>query len=336
MDSGTENGDISKGKMGPTEVFKLSNTTTVFEIPGWIEHRHGVSALGDTGAKYSFMNYSYAERLGLPIQRQKVSKITIGSGNLISTAGTVTSRFRFRNEPEVYSIIFYLLPNCIHDVILGKAFLKGTNTFKSQFHQASRVVKRVIQGIFRRDFFYLGDSAPAFTGLLNGRPKSALADSGSSLLIMDGVYSRSLGLPISSEKEYCNRLRFADNSTAMTSGMIHGVRWEFGIGGDSEEHILEFHILENAPAAVILSDDFLFGTNAFSRYDCYLVDEDDEDEEAYFFAIDRDNNYRQQGKFRSFQSTSCKIMIDLRHRRFRYHPFVRGARSPRRSRRPHR
>ncbi|KAH9879415.1 hypothetical protein J1614_002855 [Plenodomus biglobosus] len=273
----------------------LSTTTTVSEIPGWIEDRHGVRALGDIGAKYNSMNYSYAERLGLLIQHQKVSKITIGSGNLISTAGTVTGRFRFQNEPEVYSILFNLLPNRIHDVILGKAFLKGTNTFKSQLHQASRVVKRVIQGVFRHEFFYLGDNALTFTGLLNGRPESALADSGSSLLIMDGAYARSLGLPISSETMYCNRLLFADNSTAMTSGMVHGVRWEFGVGGDSEEHIPDFHILENAPAAVIPSDDFLFGTNAFSRYDCYLVDEDEEDEEAYcFFAIDYNNNCRQK------------------------------------------
>jgi hypothetical protein len=45
------------------------------------------------------------------------------------------------------------------------------------------------------------------------------------------------------------------------------------VTGVSGEHDLDIHILKNAPAAVILSDDFLFGTNAFSKYDCYLLDE---------------------------------------------------------------
>jgi hypothetical protein len=62
------------------------------------------------------------------------------------------ARFRFQNEPEVYSTTFYLLPNCIHNVILGKAFLKGTSTFKSHLTQARRVMKRVIRGFRPRHF----------------------------------------------------------------------------------------------------------------------------------------------------------------------------------------
>jgi hypothetical protein len=70
---------------------------------------------------------------------------------------------------------------------------------------------------------------------------------------------------------------------------------EFGVGAVGEEYTLDFHILKNAPAAVILSDEFLFGTNACAEYDCYLIDEDDEDEDAQFFVIDLDRSYVNKG-----------------------------------------
>jgi hypothetical protein len=66
--------------------------------------------------------------------------------------GSVEARFRFQNELEVYSTTFHLVPNCIHDVILGKAFLKGTSTFKSHIKQARRVMKRLIRGLRPRHF----------------------------------------------------------------------------------------------------------------------------------------------------------------------------------------
>ncbi|KAJ4366346.1 hypothetical protein N0V83_007982 [Neocucurbitaria cava] len=76
--------------------------------------------------------------------------------------------------------------------------------------------------------------------------------------------------------------------------MTFGVRWEFGPGDAGTEHNLDFHILKGAPADVILSDEFIFGTNEFIEYDCYLVDEDEDDEEtdAYFFAIQIDKSHK--------------------------------------------
>jgi hypothetical protein len=93
------------------------------------------------------------------------------------------------------------------------------------------------------------------------------------VLIMDEDFARAAGLTVSGSQSNRSRFRFADNTTAIISGMTFGVKWEFGDSGVSGEHDLDFHILKNAPAAVILSDDFLFGTNAISKYDYYLVDE---------------------------------------------------------------
>ncbi|KAH7080209.1 hypothetical protein BKA63DRAFT_562913 [Paraphoma chrysanthemicola] len=285
----------------------LEDAVNIYEIPGFIGSMHKVNALGDFCAKVNFMRIELAQRLGLPINRESATSVTIGSGRKVTTQGTVATHFDFANEPGSYPIVFHLLPNCIHDVILGKGFLKATKTFSSFMNQKRRVVKRVISGITQAHFLYLGDNGPKFTGLLNGRKQDALADSGSKVLIMDEDYARSMGIPIQSDRRYHTKLRFADNSTAITSGMTYGVQWEFGHEGNNVQHMLDFHILRNAPAAVILSDDFLFATNAYSEFDCYLIDEDDEDEDAYFFAIDYDPKYQYQ------QNTANFPLDDMPH-----------------------
>jgi hypothetical protein len=275
----------------------VSTPSQVFEIPSYLDQKHLTNALGDYCAKFNFMREDYALRLGLRIDRHQTRKVTIGSGKAISTAGTATTTFRFQDKNESYPLIFHLLPNCIHNVILGKSFLKATSTFSNLKHFVGRVRQRIMKGITQHHLLYLGDSAPRFQGLINGISQEALADSGAKVMIMDEDYARNIGLYINSGSEHRTKLRFADNSTAYTSGIIHGVEWEFGLGEHSNRHFLDFYVLKNAPANVILSDTFLFGTEAFSQYNCYLVDDDDDDDDVFFFAIDIDTSHLNQREY---------------------------------------
>lgn len=260
----------------------------MFEIPSYLAQKYFTGALGDYCAKNNFMSEDYALRLGLSIDREQKSQVKLGSGNTVSTAGIATTSFQFQDESQLYSLTFHLLPKCIFNVILGKPFLKATSTFSALSHFTRRVKKRVLNSISQHHLLFLGDSAPRFQGLINGLPQDALADSGAKVMIMDEDHAWSLGLSINTGTEHRTKLRFADNSTAYTSGIIRGVSWEFGQEGDGQQHLLDFHALKHAPANVILSDTFLFGTEAFSRHNCYLVDQDVDDEETYFFAIDID------------------------------------------------
>ncbi|CAO2657900.1 Nn.00g071600.m01.CDS01 [Neocucurbitaria sp. VM-36] len=271
-----------------------SPSKTVYNIPGVLAQNHRIKALGDTAAKLNFMHEAEAIRRGFPIDRKNVRQVTITRDHSASTTGTTQVPFSFESEKDTHLLTFHLLPDCVHKVILGKAFLKATNTFSVLKNFARRVQRRVVKGLTDYALLYLGESAPKFTGLLNGRPRQALADSGANCLIMDEDFARKQGLPIVAGEEHRATVRFADNTTARTSGMTFGVRWEFGLGGVGTEHELDFHILKGAPADVILSDEFIFGTNAFVEYDCYLVDDDDDDEEAdaYFFGIQIDKSYR--------------------------------------------
>lgn len=278
----------------------------VFEMPSYVAHFRSTKALGDYCAKYNFINEKFAWKNRLNINYEKSTVINIGSSKKVTTAGTVSTPFRFKDETQTYLLTFHVLPKCIHDIILGKPFLKATRTFSALTNFDRRVKARFVHGLRRHHLLYLGDSAPRFQGVINGVPEHALADLGAKLMVMDEDYALSMNLPIS----YGNRteLVFADGSTGYTSGTVKNVEWEFGPGnlesgsianlrrwktesskpsGIRRDHYLDFHILKNAPANVILSDSFLFSTNAYSEFDCFLIDDDEgDDDEAYLFAID--------------------------------------------------
>lgn len=241
------------------------------------------------------MTKSYADHLGLAIDQTHVESVLTGSGKKIQTVGSTTARYRFKHDPGVFALRFEILSDCVHDLILGKPFLKATETFSSAANRARRVVRRIASKVTQHHALFLGDSAPRFSGTLNGQSQEALADSGCKVLLIDEDYAKQLGLPILRRNEYRVKLIFADNSIAMSSGIVKGLRWTFGINGDEQEHFLDFHVLKNAPAPVILSEKLLFDTEAFSRYACYLEDADEEDDDAYFLAIDIDINYRHEG-----------------------------------------
>ncbi|KAH7086522.1 hypothetical protein FB567DRAFT_528155 [Paraphoma chrysanthemicola] len=267
---------------------KVSRTYGL-RIPGILYNTQFVDALGDTGSKCNVIDEDFAKEVGLHVDRTITTSVMIGSGRIIRTSGMAETTFRFREEQTSYTLQFRVMKNCIHDVILGKQFLKATKTFTCVANRARRVIKRAYHTIKDSiNLLYLGDSAPKFTGLLNGRPVEALADTGARALIMDEDYARSIGLFILNGVPYRSKLRFADGSTAWTSGMTYGVKWEFGLGGKTAPLTLDFHILKSAPARVILSEDLLLNdTNAFVEYDCYLLDEDeDEPEDGYILAID--------------------------------------------------
>jgi hypothetical protein len=259
-------------------------------IPGLLGHLM-VKALPDTGAKYNFMKESHAKRLDLPIQRGITHSITITKTKTIKTVGVVLAPFTFHGEAESHLLKFYLLQDCVHDVILGKAFLKATKTFSNMVLKARRVITNFAQGLATLRLNYLGDSAPRFTGLLNGQIYQAIGDTGAQGLFMSEVFAWANGYPIIGDADSTMTVQYADGSTATTIGMAFGIEWEYGLGDDNMKYVLDFHILEDAPADVILSDSFLYDTEAFAKYDCYLMEvddedgEDDEEDKGHLFAI---------------------------------------------------
>lgn len=251
----------------------------IFEIPCQVAE-HTATALGDYGAAKNFMTEKYALDLGLPINPNSTRKITIGSGKKLSTVGTATAQFRFGDENDAYSLKFHILSKGIHNLVIGRPFLKLTKTFSDIANRCRRVKERIIHAVSQFPVLFMasGGSAPMFEGYINGQEQKALADSGSKVLIMDKDYAKSIGVRIQTGHEHRNTLKFADGSVVDTVGMAYDVSWRFGSDGElSLPFSLNFHVMKNAPANVVLNDAFLYDTHAFSEYQDFLIDEDDDD-----------------------------------------------------------
>ncbi|OSS52889.1 hypothetical protein B5807_01925 [Epicoccum nigrum] len=260
-------------------------------IPEKLAGNLEIDAFGDTGAMYNFMDEEYAKsQADFVINRNQTERITFGNGKMVTTTGTTKTTFQFPGEKEIYTRVFHLLPKCHHNVILGNRFLEMTKTFTNNLNRLRRVVTRVSSRPKTQNFFYIGGSGPTFLGQVNGHWQLALADTGAKLLIMDEDYARERNLTIKTGPQNRTMLQFADQTTAMTSGMVHGVSWQYS--GGRKTYMLDFHVLKNAPADVILSDDFLLGddTNAFEDY-AYCIFDEEGDDDAGCFMIDIDYSY---------------------------------------------
>lgn len=278
----------------------------VYEIPCQVGKRK-TKALGDTGAKHNFMRVSTARKWRLSVDLMMKRKVIVGSGKEVESPGTATAWFRFPREPQTYQLVFQLLPECVHDVILGKSFLKLSKTFTDAANFVKRVKERVIQGLQHFDLLYIsGSTGPMFEGSLADKYQRALADTGAKVAVLDEDHAQKLGISFDVGFEHCNTLRFADDSRATTSGTAYGVPWRFG--NDSMFYNLDFHVLKDAPAEVILPDTLLLDTMAFSKYAEFLIDDDDDgDDFSHCFLIDQDLKRQIQGNLNtSLPYTSSK------------------------------
>jgi hypothetical protein len=233
-----------------------NNLEGEFRISGFIISATPVDALGDAGSNRNTMDEAYVRKPGYKIDGGAASTVRVGQ-KTVKTVGVVHLPFRFRDETTSYSIRFHVISNCPQDVILGYPFLKATKTLPNTMNFARRVFDRTVMHMSRyRDMLYIGNIGPKFTGTIGGRPYEALADTGSKVLIIDEDFARSRRLPIIDAEEYRIKLRFADSSTARTSGMTQGVIWQFGLANEEKSFPLDFFILKDAPSDVILSENF--------------------------------------------------------------------------------
>jgi hypothetical protein len=272
-----------------------------FRISGFINSATPVDALGDAGSNRNVMDEAYVRKHGYNIDHGAASIVRVGQKN-VKTIGVVNVSFRFREEAISYPLQFHVLSKCPQNVILGYPFLRLTKTLSNATNFARRVFNQIVTRASQYyDMLYIGDSGPTFTGTIGGRPHEALADTGSKVLIMDENFARSRGLLITDAEEYCIKLRFADGSTARTSGMTRGVKWQFGLANEGKSFPLDFYILKDAPSDVILSENFLLReTQAFTDYSDYLLDgyeEEEYEEEGYIFVIRKETSLQYKGQY---------------------------------------
>jgi hypothetical protein len=227
-----------------------------------------VSAIPDTGSDLDIVSVNFVKRHGITIDSASQRSIQLPNGKTIST-GAVSLPFVFEGETSTFSRVFTVMPNCLHDVILSNSFLQTTETL-TKFSQRLRC--KFVPSLNVPRLRLLGTPKHRIWGSINGRTVAAIPDTGSDVMLMSKRYARKLGLNISKGAVHKSCLEFADGTLANTFGMVFGVEWRFGKQGSASQYC-DFHVMEDLPYKVILSNDFLFKSKAFSKFKDFFFEQ---------------------------------------------------------------
>jgi predicted aspartyl protease len=242
------------------------SATRSFHVQGEV-NGHKIGALPDSGAERCYIKDDLARSLGLTPEAGSACEILLPSKEKIQSPGSVDVEWKFSGESKVYSLKCFVLPICHHAraLILGANVLRHTKMltdFRNRIKTCTRPLTR------RLGLHLLDSERERVWGFLNGCQTSALGDFGSDIMAISASCAQRLGLRVNKQPHNRIEVEFADGSSAITAGMVFGVDWMFGDAGAVFK--CDFHVLNNLPADVILSNEFLWEQDVFSNYGQYF------------------------------------------------------------------
>jgi hypothetical protein len=252
-------------QIGSSQFARVTGSATrSFHVQGEV-NGHKIDALPDSGAEKCYIKDDLARSLGLTPEAGSACEILLPSKEKIHSPGSVDVEWKFSGESKVYPLKCFVLPICQHALILGAKVLRQTKTL-TDFRNR---IKTCIRPLTRRFGLHLLDSErERVWGFLDGCQTSALGDFGSDVMAISASYAQRLGLRVNKQPRNRIEVEFADGSSTFTAGMVFGVDWMFGDTGAVFK--CDFHVLNNLPADVILSNEFLWEQDAFSNYEQYF------------------------------------------------------------------
>lgn len=264
-----------------------------WEVPGTI-NGVPVNALPDWGSSVDAVSEGFARQLGLQIQVANPQSITLIGGHTAESLGRAIGYFRFRGNGHTYRREFHVLRKSVYDVVLGRKFLDQTRTFTKFSH---RIVERFRPCIQGGDRLFLMDESPndRIRCAVNGSEASAFPDTGSELMLISGNFVRRNRFNVHREEKYRRPVELIDGSTVYTDGMVLNAELQFDAPPASSQElnldryvefvtnisscrstgvkttekatfICDLHVIEDLPCDIILSNEFIFENQVFSRF----------------------------------------------------------------------
>ncbi|KAJ4252414.1 hypothetical protein NW762_011014 [Fusarium torreyae] len=264
-----------------------------YEVPGFINDIP-INGLPDWGSSVDGVSESFVERHGLNLETTRSQTIRLPGGGTAESVGQIVGYFKFQHEARVYRRDFHVLRNCVYDLVLGRKFLDMTKTF-TEFSQ--RVIKRIRPCVQRRNQLFLLDEAPKdrIRCALNGVEASAFPDTGSDLMLASGDFARRHNLKVHRGEKYRRPVELIDGTIIRTDGMVLGAELQFDVSTSASQvldydayqtfidtveslkshgsypqqrtsFICDLHIIEDLPCDIILSNEFIFQNQVFSRF----------------------------------------------------------------------
>lgn len=221
------------------------------------------------------------------VDHEAISSIQLPNGTVVRTLGEIKLPFQFEGETIAHIRSFAILPSCVHDVVLGKTFLRLTQCF-TRFK--NRIREILVRSVGYPKMHLMGGVDEEVCGQVDGHLASACADTGSDMAI-SSRFAEKRGYTVDTSHHNTIQVQFADGTYGWTKGKVSDVNWKFGYdSGPDGSFKVDFYVLDNLPCEVILSNEFLFDNNILERYEKHFIrfdDEEDDDELDTFYMIQR-------------------------------------------------
>ncbi|PGH23555.1 hypothetical protein AJ80_02335 [Polytolypa hystricis UAMH7299] len=226
-----------------------------------------VDGCPDTGSSINAISREFVRQQKWPFQRStNFTPVNLPGNRSATPLGIIELPWTFDGESTTHNLVFHVLPKCAHPVILGREFLKSSQTLSKKF--IHRIKKKVVDGTEWNRLFLLDSPHEKTWGTLNGSSACALADTGSDVMIISLNFAKSLNLDIKRGSAYTEWLQLVDGSTKRSAGMIMSAGNDGGI-----KYLSDFVVLDGIDCDVILSNDFLLDRQVFSAYDLFQTRE---------------------------------------------------------------
>jgi len=211
---------------------------------------------------------------------------------LLRPFGRVSITCEFPQEPlSRVSEVFFVVENFVHNVVMGREFLRKTQTL-DKF--PNRLIDRPLQVHDVPVVALLGGQDEGLKFWLDGEELISIPDTGSEINVMSLSFAKQRGFPIT--KDPAHQVRFADSSVQNVEGRV-SVPVSFGNGapprlllklvdltnyspadvrepdptgaigyGFTDSILAEFYALEGLKVEIVFGEDLLAVVNAFVRH----------------------------------------------------------------------
>lgn len=247
---------------------------------------HGltINSRADSGSEDNIIRRDLISRLNLGIENalEYRKKFCIANGKSVRALGRVCMKYGFAKDPSIeMCCTFYVFSQLISPIIMGMAFLDETETVTKHRYRLQPRLFRLLAG--PPQLCSLNNPRCRLLCIVNSLPGLANADTGSDMDLMSSSYVRRRGFVMTEVDLECSTIEFADATTALIVGKVD---MPIVIGGDEEHQTLNiFYVLEELTCDVLLSEEYLFETNAFERYSHAFSYEDCDDDAVDVNAI---------------------------------------------------
>lgn len=223
-----------------------------------------VTAFFDSGSDLNLLSPSCATKHAIKINLDDIRHIKSADGREIPTSGSAEVSWSVGDSPhDEKKLVFHILDQCVHDVVLGYPSLDDTKTIGLNPITVSAIgvtsnSAGTAYDIPAASSLRLGQCS--IKGRLAGEEVRALGDTGAqvNIISLKSAQEMRLKLDITGIR---GTFRFIDGSEAPSIATARAV-W---ISSNNKQHSLEFEVLIGSSHDVILGQKYVYGTKALLR-----------------------------------------------------------------------